>query len=821
MHSILSLNFVVYQEELIAYDSDDEFSDVASLDHLSEGEEELRQVRIKKRKSVEEKNISNEDAYDESRLVLHNDSDDNEHEVDPLFSNLDDDSQKEKVHVEPEINSDDDMPIMDEDEIVYDPNKRDYPIHDPNIHWKLKKPILGELYADLDQVKDCLTFYSVANGYQLWYEKSDSEKLLVRCGFDEKERRKKKLPRDPNKPCCPFRLRVVKMHDGNSWHIRILVDEHTCTRQYYLGCLVTSKWIARQYEDKIRMNPDLKVVDLQEMVMKKYRVKTSYNQCSRARRIAVYNLKQNVGSQYDRLVDYAGELRKTNPGTTVHLCIDPLADGTHMFNSFYVCFHNIKEGWKAGCRKVIGLDGCFLKGVCQGELLAAIGRDGNNQIYPIAWAVVQVESTESWEWFIKSLTKDLGLADGHGITFISDGHKGLIQAVRRVVPRVEHRSYQYFVDKDPCTWSRAYFKEGMDCDAVENGLSESFNSHIKDARRKPIIGMLEDIRSYVMTRNYTLRKECEDWKSEIFPNIRKVLELHKKYKGMIWTLSPSGWHQFEVRQGNGIEAFSVDLEKRECSCRQWQLTGVPCPHSITAMYFINTNPDDYVSESFKVSTYKSIYAFNILPVGGMNMWRKIKHVPCKPPLERRMPGRPPVNRKKDKSEMKIQKHVARPPRSMTCKNCGETGHNKNGCEKPKVHGEEANPGNEQANPPSQQAGPPKKKGRPMVNDPVNARVTSQSKYNFVTARGGIWMGGTSASGSSKGRGNASGSSRGRGSASGSNRGRGRGRASGSNKVVVTKPVVERYILLDEDDLVDIQVEEEVDTRYENVASEAR
>ncbi|GKF95253.1 hypothetical protein Tco_0287988 [Tanacetum coccineum] len=87
--------------------------------------------------------------------------------------------------------------------------------------------------------------------------------------------------------------------------------------------------------------------------------------------------------------------------------------------------------------------------------------------------------------------------------------------------------YQYLVNKDPCTWLRAYFKEGIDCDAVENGLSELFNSHIKIARRKPIIGKLEDIRSYVMTRNYMLRKEC-DWKSEICPNIRKVLELHKK-----------------------------------------------------------------------------------------------------------------------------------------------------------------------------------------------------------------------------------------------------------------------------------------------------
>nr|GFD30141.1 hypothetical protein [Tanacetum cinerariifolium] len=62
-----------------------------------------------------------------------------------------------------------------------------------------------------------------------------------------------------------------------------------------------------------------------------------------------------------------------------------------------------------------------------------------------------------------------------------------------------------------------------------------------------------------------------------------------------------------------------------------------------------------------------------------------------------------------------------------------------------------------------------------------------------------------------GRGSASGSKMGRGSASGSNRGR--GRASGSNEVLVKNPI---YILLDEDDLVDIQVMEEVDTRNDNV-----
>ncbi|GJX92020.1 hypothetical protein Tco_0345346 [Tanacetum coccineum] len=37
----------------------------------------------------------------------------------------------------------------------------------------------------------------------------------------------------------------------------------------------------------------------------------------------------------------------------------------------------VRDGWLAGYRKVIGLDGCFLKHTCKGELLVAMGRDAN------------------------------------------------------------------------------------------------------------------------------------------------------------------------------------------------------------------------------------------------------------------------------------------------------------------------------------------------------------------------------------------------------------------------------------------------------------
>lgn len=110
-----------------------------------------------------------------------------------------------------------------------------------------------------------------------------------------------------------------------------------------------------------------------------------------------------------------------------------------MFKRFYVCYYALKSGWKAGCRPFIGLDGCFLKTVTGGQLLSAVGRDGNNQMYPICYAIVESESTDSMTWFLTLLIDDLQLGDGHGYTIISDQQKGLEKAVKDLLPSVEHR----------------------------------------------------------------------------------------------------------------------------------------------------------------------------------------------------------------------------------------------------------------------------------------------------------------------------------------------------------------------------------------------
>lgn len=111
-----------------------------------------------------------------------------------------------------------------------------------------------------------------------------------------------------------------------------------------------------------------------------------------------------------------------------------------MFSQIYICFDRLKRSWKQNCRPIIGLDGTFLKHSVQGMILTVIGRDPNNQIYPIAWAVVSAENNDNCEWFVHMLKLDLDLGEGENILIISDMHRSLIHGVSKELPMAEHRT---------------------------------------------------------------------------------------------------------------------------------------------------------------------------------------------------------------------------------------------------------------------------------------------------------------------------------------------------------------------------------------------
>ena len=71
------------------------------------------------------------------------------------------------------------------------------------------------------------------------------------------------------------------------------------------------------------------------------------------------------------------------------------------FKRMYIRYNAHKVDFLGGCKPFVGLDGCHLKGRFGGQLLSAIAKDGNDNIFLAAMAVVEQENKDSWIWFLE------------------------------------------------------------------------------------------------------------------------------------------------------------------------------------------------------------------------------------------------------------------------------------------------------------------------------------------------------------------------------------------------------------------------------------
>ncbi|PKI60373.1 hypothetical protein CRG98_019233 [Punica granatum] len=165
--------------------------------------------------------------------------------------------------------------------------------------------------------------------------------------------------------------------------VRKMFDNHTCNISYK-NSRVNSQWLARHYMGTIRSLPSIKLYEFKKLVKEQLGVEVSRSQCRRAKE-NVYNLLVGDSkAEYALMWFYADELKRANRDSSVYMMVQrPISTESPIFDRLYVCFDTLKTGFVKGCRQIIGIDGCFLKTVVKGELLIAIGRDGNIKCFPL------------------------------------------------------------------------------------------------------------------------------------------------------------------------------------------------------------------------------------------------------------------------------------------------------------------------------------------------------------------------------------------------------------------------------------------------------
>ncbi|KAL4295161.1 hypothetical protein GQ457_12G008350 [Hibiscus cannabinus] len=291
------------------------------------------------------------------------------------------------------------------------------------------------------------------------------------------------------------------------------------------------RFVGKHFLSKLKILPNLKLKDMMRLAKDELKVELNKNMCQRARFWANQKIRGRLEDEFNKLFDYVYTLREADPNGTFDLFVQrPTPSANPIFKRLYVCFGDLMEGFKKHCRPVLSLDGCYLKGDFKGEILAAVGRDGNNQIFPVAWVVVEVENRETWAWFLEHIQIDLEIGDGDRFTILSDMQKGLLEEMQLILPNVEHRfcarhmyanwkkensghdmqqlfwacckatteaefhkhsarmatlkdtALSSLLKRDPKHWSKAFFRTHSKCDAVDNNFGEAFNLAIISAR---------------------------------------------------------------------------------------------------------------------------------------------------------------------------------------------------------------------------------------------------------------------------------------------------------------------------------------------------
>nr|XP_020200415.1 uncharacterized protein LOC109786244 [Aegilops tauschii subsp. strangulata] len=436
-----------------------------------------------------------------------------------------------------------DMGLVDEEE-----EEEDRPI----VVYDKENPLFaeGSVFPSLLDCKNALSTFAIKREFDYTVEKSDSKRLRASCAYKR----------------CKWRIHGSYMRNSTIFQIKVCPFSHTCPTKMRSEKFkpAKSKWVADVVLDWVRKNPDIGPTALQEKIHEKYHLTVPYMRVSRGKDKAMDMISGKWEDSFHRLYSFKAEVEKCSPGSvveidkeTVQYTIKGKVREKECFRRVFVSFKACWRGFLNGCRPYLAVDSTALNGRFKGQLASACAIDGRNWLYPVAYGVLETESSESWAWFLQNLRGLIGHPEG--LVIHTDACKGLETAVEQVWPGVEHREcmrhlatnfrkkfkgkvyddniwaasltfssrkhnwhmkqilakksvQKYMAEHHTKIWYRSKFNEIYKVDYVNNNLAESFNSKVRKVKALLIVDMLDKIRQMIMEKfDLRMRIALEKW----------------------------------------------------------------------------------------------------------------------------------------------------------------------------------------------------------------------------------------------------------------------------------------------------------------------
>ncbi|XP_015054787.1 uncharacterized protein LOC107001141 [Solanum pennellii] len=334
---------------------------------------------------------------------------------------------------------------------------------------------------------------------------------------------------------------------------------------------------------------------------------------------------------------YQYMLEVANQGSKTTL----LFDENGRFQYFFVSY----AAWIIGFRemtKVIAIDGTFLRSKYGGILLSAVAQNAKNHIFPVAFYIVDKECDASYEYFFQNMRSFVDVTDE--LCIISDRHPSIRKKVLRIYPashygccmrhlgenirnnfhnsKVVSHFYKAAKAYDICefndhfnqirdlvpkaakdlehigfhTWSRAFCPENR-YNIMTSNITKSVNSMCDVEREFTIVALFDEINRRFALLFHHRRMELVHSENRFVPSIEKDISQYVNADNKLLS------HQFvnyKICITSHGDVATVDLQRRTCTCKIFDLDKIPCPHAMEAIR--SQHGDDFRNQIYQYST---------------------------------------------------------------------------------------------------------------------------------------------------------------------------------------------------------------------------